>query len=66
MDKRFVLKLLTKMEVGVEEEDIKGAFRLGKWIPEQNTQSDSSAQTPSNPRPVSTTQQQNSKKPDNE
>lgn len=52
MDKRFVLKLLTKMEIGVEEEDIKGAFRLGKWIPEQNTQSDSSAQTPSNPRPM--------------
>jgi len=29
MDKRFVLKLLTKMEVGVEEQDIKGAFRFG-------------------------------------
>ena len=52
MDKRFVLKLLTKMEVGIEEEDIKGAFRLGKWILEQNIQPDSSAQTPSNPRPM--------------
>jgi len=52
MDKRFVLKLLTKMEVGVEEADIKEAFRLGKWIPEQNTQSDSSAQTPSSLRPM--------------
>ena len=52
MDKRFVLKLLTKMESGVEEGDIKGAFRLGKWIPEENTQSDSSTQTPSSPRPM--------------
>ena len=53
MDKRFVLKLLTKMESGVDEEgDIKGAFCLGKWISEENTQSDLSTQTPSSPRPM--------------
>ena len=31
MDSRFVLGLLTKMEVGICENDIRGSFRLGKW-----------------------------------
>jgi len=30
MDNRFVLGLLTKMEVGICENDIRGSFRLGK------------------------------------
>ena len=30
--------MLTKMEVGVDEGDIKGAFRLGKCTSEVNTQ----------------------------
>jgi len=38
MDKRFVLSLLTKMEVGIDEGDIKGAFRLGKWNSDENPQ----------------------------
>ena len=38
MDKRFILSLLTKTEVGIDEGDIKGAFRLEKWNSDENPQ----------------------------
>ena len=30
-DKRFVLQLFGKMQAGVDEDDVKGVVRLGKW-----------------------------------
>jgi len=38
LDKRFVLSLLTKTEIWIDEGDIIGAFRLGKWNSDENPQ----------------------------
>jgi len=39
MDRQYVLKLLLKMQVGIEEADIKGAFRLGRYTRADDAQS---------------------------
>ena len=39
MERRYVLKLLSKMQVGIEEADIKGTFRLGRYTRADNAQS---------------------------
>jgi len=45
-DKRFATQLLAKLQVGVDEEDIKGVVRLGKWAVDGN------ARPVENPRPL--------------
>ena len=39
MDRRYVFKLLSKMQIGIEEADIKGAFRLGRYTRADDAQS---------------------------
>jgi len=45
-DRRFVLQLLSKMQVGVDEEDAKGVLRLGRWAVSGN------ARPVADPRPL--------------
>ena len=45
-DKRFVLQLFSKMQVGVDEEDLKGVLRLGRWAVSGN------ARPAAEPRPL--------------